>query len=200
MPAQGGAKKMKNTIAITLTLIGLAVSGQVNAVPCGDYASVGGVSPSISCRNSSAGDATDSAGDLNSGSFFGFSDWSQLDKTDDGINGSYWTVGPAGTGVVSGTFTLYSDIWSLYSDLVVVLKDGGSTTNSAIKWAAYLLPSGVLGPYDWSFDNHKRVSHMSLYARGTGTPPTRVPEPATLLLVLTGLAGIGLARRLRRRV
>ena len=186
---------MTRMIPALVAVLSLAAFTNSYAVPCGDYADVGGVNPSVSCRNSPSGDATDSVNDFNSGSFFGFSDWGLLDKTDDGINSAFWTVSPSGTGIVSGTFTLAANIWSLYGDIAVVLKDGGSTTNGNIKWSAYLLPGGTIGPYDWSFDNHKRVSHMSLYARGEGTPTTSVPEPATLALVMTGLAGIAAARR-----
>ncbi|MEZ5566648.1 MAG: PEP-CTERM sorting domain-containing protein [Gammaproteobacteria bacterium] len=194
--------KLFGCLVPALALAGLFIAGSANAVPCGAFASVGGIkigatdlgTSATTCRNGGIGDANDSIGDLNTGAFFGSTSWTELTKTDEELNTSFWSF--AGQGTKNGTFSLANGLWNLYSNLVVVLKDGGSTTNRDIKWAAYLLPVDVNGVYDWSYDNRKNLSHATLY--GVKGSRTSVPEPAALLLMAFGLGIAGLA--LRRRL
>jgi len=152
------------------------------------------------CRNGGIGDANDSLADLNGGTYFSSSNWALLTRTEDNKTGdsNFWTFSGSTrpNGTISGSFSLKSGLWNLYSKLVVVLKDGGSTTNKDIKWAAYLLPVDVYGPYSWSYDNRKQLSHATLY--GVEGRRTSVPEPATLALLGLGLAAGGAALRRKR--
>lgn len=187
--------RIQRGIAGLAGMLCLALTGTADAVPCGSYALVGGVDPSTACQNGPSGDANASVADLNNGSgFFSIKGWSELDKTDNGVDTNYWTF--TGQGDPSGTFTLASDIWSSFSHLLVVLKDGGSTTNSNIKWSAYLLPQNVLGPYSWSYDQRKEISYGGLYGVQGGT--TTVPEPASAALALLGIGMASIALRRRR--
>lgn len=187
-------------------LMALLALSTANAVPCGAFASVGGVmigsadlgTSATTCRNAVAGDANDSVADLNNGAFFGSANWTLLTKTADSQPGdaNYWSFSPTNpNGTTSGTFSLQAGLWDLYSKLVIVLKDGGSTTNKTIKWSAYLLPNGAYGPYNWSYDNRKRLSHATLYGV---VGRTSVPEPAALALLALGLASATVVLRLRR--
>jgi hypothetical protein len=197
--------RLIKAIAPAVSLAALLALSSANAVPCGAFNLVGGIktgstdlgTSSATCRNGANSDANDSVSDLNNGSFFGSNNWMELDKADSGEFGeaAYWSFSdpskPSGT--TSGTFNLAAGIWDLYSKLVVVLKDGGSTTNSAIKWSAYLLPTDILGPYSWSYDGRKALSHATIY--GVEGRRTSVPEPAALALLGLGLAGATVALR-----
>lgn len=193
-------------LAGAASLAALLAVAPANAVPCGTYATVGGITvggtdlgaSSSTCQDGGLGDANESVGDLNDGAYFGSSDWTLLDKADNEAgDGDFWTFDPSvPSGQTSGTFSLAAGIWDIYSKLVVVLKDGGSTTNSEIKWSAYLLPNGVYGIYNWSYDNRKELSHITLYGTNGGT--TKVPEPTALVLLGIGLAGAAVALRRQR--
>ena len=190
------------------SLAALLAFSPAHAVPCGTYSSVGGIrtgstdlgTSATTCRSGGANDASDSLADLNDGAFFGATDWTQLTRTVDDTVGDaeFWSFSNSTipNKTANGTFSLTAGLWDLYSQLVVVLKDGGSTTNGTIKWSAYLLPTDVYGAYSWSYDNRKTLGHATLYGVLGGT--TSVPEPAALALLVIGLAGITVALRQKR--
>lgn len=200
---------MRKILLAALAAVGMAGAGSAMAVPCGGW-EYGFVEPSTNCRNGPNNDPAASESDLNSGAYFGFGNWSQLDIStrsgSDPANASYWSVNYL-FGGRAGTFTLAGGLSSLFSELVVVLADGGgSLANSAIKWSAYLLREpGLLGSntYAWSYDNWHKVTSLTLFGvpvgqTSGGTPgPTAVPEPATWSLVLLGLAYAGWVYRRR---
>ncbi len=86
-------------------------------------------------------------------------------------------------------------------DFLVVLKAGSGDTS----WAAYLFDGQIVhgdnqGEFVINFQNGggnlPALSHMTLYLRQA---PTQAPEPASMILLATGLLGTAAARRRQRR-
>lgn len=124
---------------------------------------------------------------VNADKFFGFNDWNFLAKNE-------------GRGTSLGDGKLQSGDYKLggitgiagYGDLMLIFKSGQELLTG------YLLADGVFsGTWNSMFEgnngNFKDVSHISVYGRGTATPPGgggQVPLPGTLALLAA--AGVGL--------
>lgn len=192
------SQALSGAVATLAMVVGMLSMDPAQAVPCGSILT-GGVAPSTACRNGADGDTSDSAADLNAGSFFGISAWDLVDSTNDGVDGTRWTfwnlsgsVNPNGTRL--GVIELASGIWSHFSSLAVVLNGRGGAMDGDVKWAAYQIKPGDTW-LAWSYDYLHRLGNASLY----GSPRVvSVTEPAALAILLGGL-GLG-ALVLRRRL
>ena len=110
--------------------------------------------------------------------------------------GSYSTLGDqtftqSGT---SGTFSIDSNYWNTFSDLLIGFKFG--TGNKPDEWFVYELKDGISsGNWDFinAFGKGGGLSHVTLY--GNGTPNNQVPEPGVLALLALGLLAAGVVRR-----
>jgi hypothetical protein len=101
----------------------------------------------------------------------------------------------------NGTFTIDPSVWSgptPWASVLLGFKSGGG--GETPEWAVFQLSGGVLGG-SWDINDDEAdqgLSHAILWGRERGTPPpAAVPEPASLLLMGSGLAAAG--SRLRRR-
>lgn len=123
------------------------------------------------------------------GGFFGLTNWSFLEKQN--IGGSYESSSPL-TLSITGTTTAQSGSWSisgdtsLYSNLMLIFKDGGDTFIVGYKLNA---TSGTFTspftepPFNFPGNGPRDISHISLY----GTPGEAIPEPLTILGAGTAL-------------
>lgn len=176
----------------------------------------GKVTPSIGCQileplggnvNDFTGGTDSSAWTVNTNSFFGYSDWlfdgKWEDPDEDGLNPLF----NDGASLVafdgdaqSGTWTLLNNnLWSLYSDLMFIFKDGANTNLTG-----YLMQVGaqngtyespfISPPFEFDREGARDISHISIYMRGNGVP---VPAPGILGLLGIGLIGLGLFTRRR---
>ena len=199
----------KSTIALAFAVVsGLALDASAGPVTCPEPSKIAlGVrvftlttEPTATCLDYGPGNDKDWS-DLDK--------WSLLDKSDDiGTGFDGWLKMSPAAGTKAGHFEVAPVAWTKYSSLVLLLKSGGSTANP--DWAAFQLAKGTLQG-DWTItgleltgkrnqdqtltDIDGSLSHASLY--GQGTP--QVPEPASMLLLGTGLLGAGWLGRKRKQ-
>jgi hypothetical protein len=99
------------------------------------------------------------------------------------------------------SFTIYAPAWSPggFTSLAVALKVG---TNLTPDWAVFTLPPSLFtgdsltGSFGVTPTTGGGFSHAVLYGKGQNT---EVPEPASMLLLGTGLLGVGFLARKRRK-
>ena len=189
---------MRNTVTFATVALILAWAAPAQAVPCPATA-VNEVTANAGCALGSTNN--DSVSQVNADSMFGFSDWLFAQKDDDldGIDSTTIDIGLSLIGdTLSGTWSI-NDIWSLYSDVMLVFKEGNGIPDT---YVGYLLVSGdTAGLYSSPFinpanGNLKNISHVTAYVRGDGD--MMVPEPGTLALLGIGLFGMGLASRRKK--
>jgi hypothetical protein len=114
-----------------------------------------------------------------------------------------------GFNAASGVWTVKSNFFSLYKELLLVIKGGAADNILPNTYVAYLFSSddGTTGTYKSPFLNTKPdpdqvagISHMSAYYRGTGGGVVGpVPVPAGLPLLLSGIAMAGFVARRKSR-
>jgi hypothetical protein len=204
-------KYVISKVFLILFFLGLTLNTHAALVTC-SATTLGLVEHASACQRSTTEDQdflNTNPTTVNSEAFFGYADWAFLKKDDPLANGQ------------TGTWSLSSDAWSNYANIMLIFKDGNDTTLLGF----LLTPTFTSGDWDSPFtvaefgvglcgydkngqpkepncDKIKDVSHVSYYGRGTPSgeeppPPTRVSEPSALLLMLLGFAGLAFARRQR---
>jgi hypothetical protein len=191
---------IRTIIRLTLTGILAGLSLQALAVPvtCESLGIQNNVWSNAGCQVGSTNN--DHLGSppiqVNADSLFGFTDWIFAEKgfeAEQAIDVGLFIFGNAKAGV----WSLDEAIWSVYSDVMIVLKGGNGDTLPS-SYVGYLLEEGASwGTYLSPFLNgskRKDISHISIYVR---SGDTAVPEPTTLALIGLGLVGIAYLRRRR---
>ena len=121
---------------------------------------------------------------------------SKVEMNDGGSMGGFegqnigWNV----SGEKSGSWAFNQSTIDLIGDFILVIKAANDPG-----WAAFAFwgaPANTSYEGDFSVAWNKGLSHMTLYAKEAAS----VPEPATLMLLGTGIALLGAGARKRRAV
>lgn len=206
----------------------------LGAVLLGASLMVGGAASAATCAAAYTSNVTGNAGDANpltntnSGCFLGSTNNDTLNPLQVNTDGAFapgaWTFGGkvlengvtssgvfsiGSANVTGGTWSVASNFFSQYSELLIVLKGGNGNINPD-DYVAYLIRAvdGVTGSYATPFKNANNgnaatISHISYYVRGNGNGggggvPT-VPLPAGMPLMLAGLGAMAFVARRKAR-
>ncbi|MEH6910056.1 MAG: PEP-CTERM sorting domain-containing protein [Oceanicoccus sp.] len=185
---------MKLKLFIGTILLAMCSVSNAATIGCGSgrTAELGDAS---SCTASDGGNAHGS--DLTA-AFTGT--WSNVgSETSTGNSGSFFDVtlssGSWGSSPAAGTWTISSGFWDVYDSAVISMHVGGGNRDATDQWLWEVDTNETSGTWAYLTNTVGAGGLSNLHLWGTGGS-AQVPEPGSIALLVLGLFGLGLARKL----
>ena len=182
-------------LAIAMALFGWTGVAQAVPVLCPDSANT--VTGTSACELGSTN--SHSQAQVNADSMFGFTDW-VFDAKDNDVDGVDQGANSLGLSLVgdqqSGTWSINANAFSLFSDIMLVFKDGNGVPPVYVGFLLNATSGAYTSPFlNPNTGNRKNISNVALYVRGGGTT---VPEPGTLGLLGLAIGAMGFTMRKKK--
>ena len=170
-----------------------AVSANATLVSCGDSYRTASLDSAESCYSQIIGST---AKQQNINTIFGGS-WTNVGELQTSGSNSFLTVSGSGWGAgnASGSWIIDPSFWNTFGAAVISMHVGGGQKNAVDNFEWLVTPETVSGLWSYTKSAGKGGGLSNIKLWGSGTPSVKVPEPATLLLLLIGLMSVVLVRQ-----
>lgn len=187
------ANSLFKSVAASLLGASLSWAAHATVITCGDTYRTANLDSAESCKAQALGST---AKDADLTDLFGGT-WTEVGELKGNgsnkllsINGNGW-----GSGSTSGSWAIDSSFWSTYGVALITMHVGGGQKNAVDNFEWIVTPDDLSGTWAYTKLLGKGGGLSNIKLWGSGTPTIKVPESSTLMLLMLGLAGLGLSRR-----